>query len=120
MSAKWQTETVTKDSRNDYLILIASIVLLLAGWGLNLIWAYAASALLGFALSLALVVAAIRHREFGSDALALLAIIGSVAIGEWPAKLANRSVQRPCLNVTSLAFRARPSAMTWQFSKKKS
>jgi heavy metal translocating P-type ATPase len=85
MSAKWQTETVTKDSRNDYLILIASIVLLLAGWSLNLIWAYAASALLGFALSLALVVAAIRHREFGSDALALLAIIGSAAIGEWAA-----------------------------------
>ena len=83
--AKWQTEWVTKDSRNDYLILITSIVLLGAGWGFNFIWAYAASALLGLALSLALVVAAIRHREFGSDALALLAIIGSSAIGEWAA-----------------------------------
>ncbi|MDE2591942.1 MAG: cadmium-translocating P-type ATPase [Actinomycetales bacterium] len=76
---------MTKDSRNDYLILITSIVLLGVGWGFNFIWAYAASALLGLGLSLALVVAAIRHREFGSDALALLAIVGSSAIGEWTA-----------------------------------
>lgn len=76
---------MTKDSRNDYLILIASIALLLAGWLFGQTWAYAVSAMLGLVLSIGLVVAAIRHREFGSDALALLAIIGSAAIGEWAA-----------------------------------
>lgn len=74
---------MTKQIRNDYLILIVSLLLLGAGWGFNFFWAYAAAAAIGFALALSLVVAAIRHGEFGSDGLALLAIIGAAAINEW-------------------------------------
>lgn len=74
---------MTKESRNDYLILVISLVLLALGWGLHFDWALVASAALGLVLALMLVIAAIRSREFGSDALALLAIVGAGLIGEW-------------------------------------
>jgi len=74
---------VSKQIRNDYLILVVSLLLLGAGWGFNFFWAYATAAAIGFALALSLVVGAIRHGEFGSDGLALLAIIGAAAINEW-------------------------------------
>lgn len=74
-----------KISRLDYALLLASIGLLASG----LIWqfepAYYASAALGFAMSLNLVIRAIVKREFGSDFLALLAIVASSLIGEWVA-----------------------------------
>jgi cation transport ATPase len=69
--------------RNDYLILGASLALLAVGWGLDQFWALVAAAAIGFALALALVIQAIRHREFGSDALALLAIVASALVEEW-------------------------------------
>ena len=74
---------MSKESRNDYLILSASVVLLALGWGMQLEWPLIAAAALGFLLAMMLVVSAIRNREFGSDALALLAIVGSGLIGEW-------------------------------------
>ena len=69
--------------RNDYLILGSSLALLTVGWGLDQFWALAAAAAIGFALALTLVVQAIKHREFGSDALALLAIVASGLVDEW-------------------------------------
>lgn len=69
--------------RNDYLILGSSLALLAIGWGLDQFWALAAAAAIGFALALTLVVQAIKHREFGSDALALLAIVASGLVDEW-------------------------------------
>lgn len=69
--------------RNDYLILGSSLALLAVGWGLEQFWALAAAAAIGFALALTLVIQAIRHREFGSDALALLAIVASGLVNEW-------------------------------------
>lgn len=74
---------MTKESRNDYLILVVSLTLLGLGWGLDIELALMASAALGFVLALLLVISAVRNREFGSDALALLAIIGAGLIGEW-------------------------------------
>lgn len=74
---------MSKESRNDYLILVVSLVLLALGWVLKFDWALAASAALGFILALVLVISAIRNKEFGSDALALVAIVGSGLIGEW-------------------------------------
>lgn len=69
--------------RNDYLILGSSLALLAVGWGLDQFWALAAAAAIGFALASTLVVQAIKHREFGSDALALLAIVASGLVDEW-------------------------------------
>lgn len=74
---------MSNSGRRDYLLLTASILLLASG----LIWqlqpAYYVSAALGLGMSLNLVIRAIVKREFGSDFLALVAIVASALIGEW-------------------------------------
>jgi cation transport ATPase len=79
---------VSKTLRNDYLLLIATLL----GLGIGLFQeqgslgstlAFAAGAAIGFGLSLLLLIRAIRHGEFGSDALALIAITATAITGEW-------------------------------------
>ena len=50
---------------------------------LGSIFAFATGAAIGFGLSLLLLIRAIRHGEFGSDALALIAISATAITGEW-------------------------------------
>lgn len=79
---------MSKTLRNDYLLLIATLL----GLGIGLFQeqgslgstlAFAAGAAIGFGLSLLLLIRAIRHGEFGSDALALIAITATAITGEW-------------------------------------
>lgn len=79
---------MSKNLRNDYLLLLATLL----GLGIGLFQeqgsvgstlAFAAGAAIGFGLSLLLLIRAIRHGEFGSDALALIAITATAITGEW-------------------------------------
>ena len=70
-------------SRNDYLLLVASAILLGLGWIGQFQPAFYASAALGIAMSSNLVIRSLVKKEFGSDFLALLAIVASAIIGEW-------------------------------------
>ena len=84
----WQTDWVSKNLRNDYLLLIATVLSLVIGLtieqgSLGSIFAFATGAAIGFGLSLLLLIRAIRHGEFGSDALALIAISATAITGEW-------------------------------------
>ena len=79
---------MAKNLRNDYLLLIVTLLSLGAGLLLpqgssSSVLAYAAGAAVGFALSVTLLIRALRLREFGSDALALVAISATAITGEW-------------------------------------
>ena len=79
---------MSKNLRNDYLLLIATVISLVIGLSLEQnsigsVLAFATGAAIGFALSLLLLIRAIRHGEFGSDALALIAISATAITGEW-------------------------------------
>lgn len=81
---------MTKNLRNDYLLLL--VTLLSLGTGLiqpqgstGSVLSYAAGAAVGFLLSVALLVRALKLGEFGSDALALVAIAATALTGEWVA-----------------------------------
>ncbi len=69
-------------------MLIATVMSLVIGLSLvqnsiGSVLAFATGAAIGFALSLLLLIRAIRHGEFGSDALALIAISATAITGEW-------------------------------------
>ena len=81
---------MSKALRNDYLLLVLTgitLVVGLVGRFLNLevlsLTAFIAGAAIGLALSISLLVAAIRHGEFGSDVLALISIIATALTSEW-------------------------------------
>lgn len=76
--------------KGDYSFLIASVVSLTAGLlagslGLSglAIFAYAVGAIVGFYLACVWVIRAIRHREFGSDVLAVISIAATALTAEW-------------------------------------
>lgn len=74
--------------RNDYLFLLITVASLGAGLlqpqsSLGSVIAYACGASVGFVISLALLIRAIRLGEFGSDVLALIAISVTALTGEW-------------------------------------
>lgn len=81
---------MSKVIRNDYLLLTLTGLSLAVGiWGrlydletLSLT-AFIVGAAVGFGLSISLLVAAIRHGEFGSDVLALISIIATALTNEW-------------------------------------
>ena len=81
---------MSKALRNNYLLLLFTMVALGAGLigkftgqqPLSLV-AFAIGAAVGLALSISLLVAAIRHGEFGSDVLALISIIATALTNEW-------------------------------------
>ena len=81
---------MSKALRNDYLLLVLTgitLVVGLVGRFLSLevlsLTAFIAGAAIGLALSISLLVAAIRHGEFGSDVLALISIIATALTSEW-------------------------------------
>lgn len=81
---------MSKALRNNYLLLLstgASLVVGLIGRALGLdllsLVSFAAGAAIGLGLSIALLVAAIRHGEFGSDILALISIVATALTNEW-------------------------------------
>ena len=87
---EWQTGHMSKALRNDYLLLVLTgitLVVGLVGRFLSLevlsLTAFIAGAAIGLALSISLLVAAIRHGEFGSDVLALISIIATALTSEW-------------------------------------
>ncbi|MEY3677055.1 MAG: hypothetical protein RL351_282 [Actinomycetota bacterium] len=74
--------------RNDYLLLLVTLLSLGAGLlqpqdSIGAVLTYATGAAIGFVLSVTLLIRAIRNGEFGSDALALLAIVATALTGEW-------------------------------------
>ena len=79
---------MSKTLRNDYGLLLVTLISLVGGLlqpseSLGAILTFAAGAAVGFVLSIALLVRAIRLGEFGSDALALVAIAATALTGEW-------------------------------------
>jgi heavy metal translocating P-type ATPase len=79
---------VTKKLRNDYLLLTITIGALIAGliFGEGSpvgVYSYALGAIVGLGLSIALLVGALRHGEFGSDVLALVSIAATVLTEKW-------------------------------------
>lgn len=85
---QWQTGIMSENLRNDYILLFVTVFSLVAGLiqepnSMGAIIALAIGAAVGFGLSLLLLVRAIRLGEFGSDALALIAIAATAATGEW-------------------------------------
>jgi heavy metal translocating P-type ATPase len=81
---------MSKALRNNYLLLLLtglSLVFGLVGraYGLGTLSfvSFVIGALVGFGLSIALLVAAIRHGEFGSDVLALISIVATALTNEW-------------------------------------
>lgn len=85
---EWQTGSVSKTTRNDYLLLLVTLLSLGAGLlqpqdSIGAVLTYATGAAIGFVLSVTLLIRAIRLGEFGSDALALLAIVATSLTGEW-------------------------------------
>ena len=80
---------MSKALRNNYLLLLVTGATLAIGLGarfaelelLSLV-SFAVGAAVGFVLSIALLVSAIRHGEFGSDILALISIIATVLTNE--------------------------------------
>lgn len=79
---------MSKTLRNDYGLLAVTLLSLVLGLVLPAgsspsIISFAVGALVGFVLSLILVIRAVRLGEFGSDVLALIAIAATAATGEW-------------------------------------
>ena len=79
---------MSKNLRNDYLLLLITLLSLVGGLlqpseSLGAILTFAAGAAVGFVLSMALLIRAIRLGEFGSDALALVAIAATALTSEW-------------------------------------
>ena len=76
--------------KGDYSFLIASLLSLVGGllagsfgFGGLSIFAYAIGAAVGFYLASVWVIRAIRHREFGSDVLAVISIAATALTAEW-------------------------------------
>lgn len=74
--------------RKDYALLAITLLSLVSGLALpagsiQSVFAFAIGGAVGFALSLVLVIRAIRLGEFGSDVLALIAIGATAATQEW-------------------------------------
>jgi heavy metal translocating P-type ATPase len=76
--------------RNNYFLVALTLVSLVGGLilksidlSLLSIGSYAIGATVGLALSIVLLISAIRHGEFGSDVLALISIVATVLTGEW-------------------------------------
>lgn len=79
---------MSKTLRNDYLLLLVTLLSLGAGLiqpqnSIGAVLTYATGAAVGFTLSVALLVRALKHGEFGSDVLALVAIAATALTGEW-------------------------------------
>ena len=79
---------MSKALRNDYSLLVFTLLSLVLGLtlpadSLQSILSFAVGAVIGFVLSLILVIRAIRLGEFGSDVLALIAIAATALTGEW-------------------------------------
>ena len=79
---------MSKTLRNDYGLLAITLLSLIAGLlfpanSLPSIFSFAVGGLIGFVLSLILVIRAVRLGEFGSDVLALIAIAATAMTGEW-------------------------------------
>jgi heavy metal translocating P-type ATPase len=81
---------MSKALRNNYLLLLLTGATLAIGLGsrfagldLLSLSSFAIGAAVGFGLSIALLVSAIRHGEFGSDILALISIVATVLTNEW-------------------------------------
>ena len=81
---------MNKALRNDYLLLVTTLASLGAGFlfevngmhfGAVLSWAVGGA--IGLALSVVLLIRAIRDKEFGSDMLALVSILATSLTGEW-------------------------------------
>jgi len=81
---------VSKTLRNDYLLLLVTILSLVGGLvqpqgSIGALLTFAVGAAVGFTLSIALLIRAIKLGEFGSDALALIAIAATALTNEWVA-----------------------------------
>ena len=79
---------MSKTLRNDYGLLALTLLSLISGLlfpanSFASILSFGVGGLIGFVLSLILVIRAVRLGEFGSDVLALIAIAATVATGEW-------------------------------------
>lgn len=79
---------MNKALRNDYILLLITLLSLVAGLvqpqeSPGAVLAFAAGAAIGLVLSAALLIRALRHGEFGSDALALVAIAATALTAEW-------------------------------------
>jgi heavy metal translocating P-type ATPase len=81
---------MSKALRNNYLLLALTglaltfgLVSRLAGQDLASLCSFIFGAAIGLGLSIALLVAAIRHGEFGSDVLALISIVATALTSEW-------------------------------------
>jgi cation transport ATPase len=81
---------MSKALRNDYLLVALTVISLLAGLAARFsnlatlsFLSFAIGAAIGLALSLALLVSAIRNGEFGSDVLALISIVATALTNEW-------------------------------------
>ena len=79
---------MNKALRNDYLLLLITLASLVAGLvqshaSIGSVLAFAVGAAIGFVLSVVLLVRALRQGEFGSDALALVAIAATALTNEW-------------------------------------
>lgn len=72
-----------KSQRSDYALLLATVGSLIAGLLTGAVPAYAVGALVGFGLSLRLLWQAIKLGQFGSDVLALIAIVATAVTNEW-------------------------------------
>ena len=81
---------MSKALRNDYLLVALTVISLLGGLAARFanletlsFVSLAIGAAIGLALSVALLVSAIRHGEFGSDVLALISILATALTNEW-------------------------------------
>lgn len=84
---QWQNRIV-KSFLPRYWFLLVTVVGLLGGLGLSqssgLQWLpWAASAAVGFGLSLRWFIDALKNKSFGSDVLAVVSILATAVIGEW-------------------------------------
>lgn len=79
---------MSKTLRNDYLLLLVTVLSLVGGivqpqGSIGAVLTLAVGAAVGFTLSVALLIRAIKLGEFGSDALALVAIAATALTNEW-------------------------------------
>ena len=79
---------MSKTLRNDYLLLLVTVLSLIGGLvqpqgTMGALLTFAVGAAVGFTLSMALLIRAIKLGEFGSDALALVAIAATALTNEW-------------------------------------
>ncbi len=79
---------MSKTLRNDYLLLLVTLLSLVGGLvqphgSIGAVLTLAVGASVGFVLSVILLIRAIRLGEFGSDALALVAIAATALTNEW-------------------------------------